>query len=225
MPTELPDVHARLAAWREQGADRIDPVRFALMAALAQRAARHDGVLRQRLDARLHELAEAYAGLLANPPEAKPSRRTDESPLKQLLTQFAAAPRWDAVPQTVPAARASTEAFATLAASMPVLDEFQQLWSRIRIDGLLRQCLDSLPDDAGPLHSRVLTYRAMELMRDVSPAYLQHFIAYADVLTWMEHLGGRAAASDDANASVARKPARARGTQRKNQAANPEPRS
>jgi len=223
MPTELPDIHARLAAWREQGADRIDPLRFALMTAMAQRAAHHDGAVRHRLDARLHELAETYAGLLANPPEAKPSHRTGESPLKQLLAQFADAPRWDGAPQTVPAVQAGKEAFVAIAAPMPVLDEFQQLWSRIRIDSLLRQCLDSLPDDAGPLHSRVLTYRAMELMRDVSSEYLQHFIAYADVLTWMEHLGSRSSASNDANAHVARKPARARGTRRKNQEANPEP--
>ena len=73
---------------------------------------------------------------------------------------------------------------------MPLLDEFQQLWSRIRIDSLLRQCLDSLPEDAGPLHSSVLSYRAMALMGEVCPDYLQHFVAYTDVLTWLEQLDG-----------------------------------
>ncbi|MEW9571876.1 DUF2894 domain-containing protein [Rhodanobacter sp. Si-c] len=224
MRTELADIHARLATWREQGADRVDPLRFALMAAMAQRAVRHDGVLRQRLDARLQELAEAYAGLLADPPGARPPRRADESPLKQLLAWLADAPRLDAVPQAAPMEPAGEEAPMADIAPMPVLDEFRQLWSRIRIDSLLRQCLDSLPEDAGPLHSRVLAYRAMTLMRDISPGYLQHFIAYADVLTWMEQLGGRAAIGSDVDgAAGVRKPARAGGGRRKGQPANPSP--
>ncbi len=92
---------------------------------------------------------------------------------------------------------------------MPVLDEFQQLWTRIRIDGLLRHCLDDLPEDAGPLHSSVLTYRAMALMREVCPDYLQHFVAYTDALSWLEQLGGSTASGGDADgAAAARRPTR-----------------
>jgi hypothetical protein len=221
MHAEPDSVHTRLDAWRRQGADRVDPSRFALMVVLAQRAARHSGLVRQRLDARLQELVDAYAGLLTSPPGRKPSRDAGESPLKQLLERFAHAPRLDANPMAGPVAQASETAGqepAAGAAPMPVLEEFQQLWSRIRIDSLLRQCLDSLSEDAGPLHSSVLTYRAMALMRDVSPGYLQHFIAYADVLTWdvltwMEQLGGGAAPGHDADG--ARRPARAGGARRK----------
>jgi len=99
---------------------------------------------------------------------------------------------------------------------MPLLDEFQQLWSRIRIDSLLRQCLDGLPEDAGPLHSTVLTYRAMALMREVCPDYLQHFVAYADTLTWLEQLGG---STDHADATSTRKPVRGNTPRRKKPAA------
>ncbi|HBN54887.1 MAG TPA: DUF2894 domain-containing protein, partial [Stenotrophomonas sp.] len=98
---------------------------------------------------------------------------------------------------------------ADLAAPMPVLDEFQQLWTRIRIDGLLRQCLDGLPEDAGPLHSSVLTYRAMALMREVCPDYLQHFVAYTDALSWLEQLcGSTDSGNDTERTAVSRKPAR-----------------
>jgi len=225
MRTEPGDAHAQLDVWRQQGADRADPLRFALMAALAHRAARHDGAVRQRLDARLQELAEDYAVLLADAPMAQPSRSLDESPLRQLLEQFASAPRLDAVSQTsstAQAGEASEQAPAIDTTPMPVLDEFQQLWSRIRIDSLLRQCVDSLSEDAGPLHSSVLTYRAMMLMREISPEYLQHFIAYTDVLTWMERLGGGAATDSDADGLAAvRKSARA-GGRRKKPSVNPE---
>ncbi|MBD8874363.1 DUF2894 domain-containing protein [Rhodanobacter sp. DHB23] len=226
MRAEQGDPHARLAAWRQQGADRADPLRFAWMDALARRAARHDGAVRQRLDARLRELVDAYADLLASPPGAQPARGAGESPLKQLMAYFASAPRLDAATQTAAAVQANEsggQALAIDTAPMPVLDEFQQLWSRIRIDSLLRQCLDSLSEDAGPLHSSVLTYRAMMLMREVSPEYLQHFIAYTDVLTWMEQVGGGAVAGGDADGAVAvRKPARAGGIRRKKPSANPE---
>lgn len=220
MPTEAGDVHARLEAWRRQGADRVDPLRFALMTALAQRAARHDGALRQRLDARLRELADAYAALPPRPQAAESPRGTGASPLKQLLDRFGSTPRPDA-PAQVAAALAPGETgeatpAADLAAPMPVLDEFQQLWTRIRIDGLLRRCLDGLPEDAGPLHSSVLTYRAMALMREVCPDYLQHFVAYTDALSWLEQLGGSAAGGGDADGAASpRRPARTGGRRKK----------
>jgi hypothetical protein len=213
MPTEAGDVHARLEAWRRQGADRIDPLRFALMTALAQRAARHDGALRQRLDTRLRELADAYAALPPRPQAADSPRGTGASPLKQLLDRFGTTPRPDAAAQVAAALAPSETGEATpaadLAAPMPVLDEFQQLWTRIRIDGLLRQCLDGLPEDAGPLHSSVLTYRAMALMREVCPDYLQHFVAYTDALSWLEQLcGSTDSGNDTERTAVSRKPAR-----------------
>ena len=88
--------------------------------------------------------------------------------------------------------------------------------TRIRIDGLLRHCLDGLPEDAGPLHSSVLTYRAMALMREVCPDYLQHFVAYTDALSWLEQLGGSAATGGDADgAATPRRPARTGGRRKK----------
>ena len=52
---------ARLQAWRAQGADRLDPLRFALLEALAVRAPRHAGRARMLLDERLAVRLEAYA--------------------------------------------------------------------------------------------------------------------------------------------------------------------
>ncbi|KRG62437.1 hypothetical protein ABB26_16535 [Stenotrophomonas humi] len=184
---------ARLNAWRKAGADRVDPLRFGLMRALADRAERHDGLVRQQLDARLSALADAYAEVIAErTPAAAPITPAD-SPLRALLQQLDAVPLQYALPlhaSSTGMAQERDSNVANEAALMPALDEFQQLWSRIRIESLLRQCLDSLPEDAGPLHSSVLTYRAMALMQDISPDYLQHFIAYVDVLTWMDQLGG-----------------------------------
>ncbi|CAJ6111833.1 chemotaxis motB protein [Burkholderia pseudomallei] len=59
------DVAARaqhtLDAWRERGADRLDPVRFRFIDALRRRAAAHGGDARRLLDTRLAALIDAYA--------------------------------------------------------------------------------------------------------------------------------------------------------------------
>jgi len=200
---------AQLQAWRESGADRCDPPRFELIAALAQRAQRYAGSARAQLDARLSQLTDAYAQLVAVE-VAKPAATTSvESPLQSLLQQLEADPLQYQLPlSTANAVVSDNGDDGNDTALMPALDEFQQLWSRIRIDSLLRQCLDSLPEDAGPLHSSVLTYRAMALMQELSPEYLQHFIAYVDVLTWMEPISGTNTVVEPTRAASKRKASR-----------------
>ncbi len=200
----------QLQAWRESGADRCDPPRFELIAALAQRAQRYAGSAREQLDARLSRLTDAYA-LLVAVEVAEPAATTSvESPLQSLLQQLQADPLQYQLPLSTSDAPAgeNDSGEGTEAVLMPALDEFQQLWSRIRIDSLLRQCLDSLPEDAGPLNSSVLTYRAMALMQELSPEYLQHFIAYVDVLTWMEPVSGTSTVVEPTRAASKRKASR-----------------
>jgi hypothetical protein len=78
-----------------------------------------------------------------------------------------------------------------------MLDEFQRLWSRVRTESQLRQSLAPVPENAGPLNSSALVHRALGVMRDVSPGYLQHFLGYVDDLAWMERVGERGAPSND----------------------------
>lgn len=201
---------AQLQAWRESGADRFDPPRFELIAALAQRAQRYSGSAREHLDVRLSKLIDAYAQLVAGAELVSAASSASESPLQALLQQLAADPLQYQLP--LRAASITSDGIESADVSdtalMPALDEFQQLWSRIRIDSLLRQCLDSLPEDAGPLHSSVLTYRAMALMQEVSPEYLQHFIAYVDALTWMEPVSGTDTVVEPTRAASKRKASR-----------------
>lgn len=82
------------------------------------------------------------------------------------------------------------------AASVPypelgLLDPFRALWSRVRTESQMRESLAYTADDAGPLNSSALVHRSIALMRDVSPEYLQHFLAYVDGLSWMERLETR----------------------------------
>lgn len=196
MPDDTADIRLMLDAWRGQGADRTDPLRFGVIAALAQRAGRYDGPVRQllqdRLAARVDDYANTIASTDADIPEAEDAASictdagiSSPGPLRELLDQLGAL---QAPAERFSDADDATAAPAPARTPMPVLDEFQRLWSRIRTDSQLRQSLQSVPEDAGPLHSSTLLHRAMTLMQEASPGYLQHFIAYADALSWMEQL-------------------------------------
>lgn len=205
---------ARLAAWREQGADRLHPVRFHLMETLERRAAGHDGEARHILDVRLTALLDAYAAdlgaaaLAGDADSAITPCASTRGALGELLDHFAhhAAPHGaqltagDAVPHT---------------SSLPALEalgEFRKIWSEIRTESQVRQSLEQVPANAGPLNSGSLVHRSLTLMHELSPGYLQQFLAYVDTLSWMEQMNdsGALAAKEGRGAVSTKKRARAK---------------
>jgi hypothetical protein len=56
--------------------------------------------------------------------------------------------------------------------------------ARQRIDNAITQT----PSDAGPLNSHRLVTRSIETLRELSPAYLEHFVSYLDTLMSLEKL-------------------------------------
>jgi hypothetical protein len=87
------------------------------------------------------------------------------------------------------------------------LQFFRRTWSRLSADQRLAQSRASLPDNAGPLNSQHLVHRALVLMRELSPEYLEHFVGYIDALQWLEQ-AGEAAAAELANGPRAAAPRR-----------------
>lgn len=182
---------AMLGTWRERGADRLDPVRFHFIAALARRAAGHSGEARRILDDRLASLLKAYARQIEraastahNADAATHSAAPAEEPARETLKGLV-----DSV--------ASQPALATIglsrSASYPELvelDYFREVWSKVRTEKQMRQSLERVPGNAGPLNSSSLVHRALSLMREVSPGYLKQFLSYVDALSWMEQING-----------------------------------
>lgn len=242
---EFIDIRAALDAWRECGADRVNPVRFHAMQALARRAAAYGGLARQRLDGRLAELVQAYESELARAEEAGRARayesglaqayesdpaRAEESELTGAALPAAprGAPSLPAAPQPGPLADLidyiaapfpadSGEAAARDAAGLraaypevPMLDYFRAVWSRVSADRQVRQSQEQVHKNAGPLNSNQLVHRALSLMREVSPGYLEKFLSYTDALIWMEQMTAAAApaAKETPRAGAARKAAR-----------------
>ncbi|WP_347315717.1 DUF2894 domain-containing protein, partial [Ralstonia pseudosolanacearum] len=76
---------------------------------------------------------------------------------------------------------------------LKTLDYFRETWSTVSTERQLRQALDQVPRNAGPLNSSSLVHRSLLLMQELSPAYLRQFLSYVDALSWMEQMSGNAA--------------------------------
>jgi len=193
-------VRATLDAWREQGADRLDPVRFHRLDALEKRAAAFDGDARALLDARLATLLEGFAEILARAGEAAAASETAQA--------SAQAPARGALGGLVE--QLARDAQADRRGVDPeLIDYFRTMWSKVRTEQQYRQSLDQVPRNAGPLNSNSLVHRSLATMRELSPEYLQQFLSYIDALAWLEDLAGGGAQPDkEAPRAKAAKPAR-----------------
>jgi hypothetical protein len=230
------DAQAMLDAWREGGADRVDPVRFRFLQAMARRSAVLDGPARQLLDERLAGHLNAYAQLLDADadadadagPEAGADAGSDAEPSAERNAPLPAEPANDA-----PSALAGLLAYLAdpslnttdgepdwnrdalgLRDAYPdvqMLEYFRAIWSRVSADRQVRQSQQQVHKNAGPLNSNQLVHRALSLMRELSPGYLQQFLSYTDALMWMEQIhAATAPAPKDAARGAAKKTSRAK---------------
>ncbi|RKE37575.1 hypothetical protein B0G76_3838 [Paraburkholderia sp. BL23I1N1] len=204
------DARATLDAWRERGADRLDPIRFHFIEALDRRAADHSGEARRLLDDRLSKLVEAYADDL-------------ERAVSEAVDDCTGTGTGTAAPSSQPAHGALTGLIDYIANHAPAtrrpaypeleaLDYFRETWSKVRSEKQLRQSLKKAPGNAGPLNSSSLVHRSLSLMSELSPGYLQQFLSYVDALSWMEQIngGGALPAKDAPRAATAKKSARSK---------------
>ncbi|VWC52430.1 hypothetical protein BLA23254_08016 [Burkholderia lata] len=177
MTSDATHVRATLDAWREQGADRLDPVHFHRIDALERRAAALDGDARALLDARLATLLEGFAEVVARAGETATASGAAGAPVRGALAELVE--------------RLARDAQADRRGLDPELvDYFRTMWSKVRTEQQYRQSLDQVPRNAGPLNSNSLVHRSLATMRELSPAYLQQFLSYVDALAWLEDLAG-----------------------------------
>ncbi|MGY6242247.1 DUF2894 domain-containing protein [Burkholderia ambifaria] len=200
MTDDATHVRATLDAWREQGADRLDPVRFHRLDALEKRAAAFDGDARALLDARLATLLEGFAQIVARAGEAAAASETAQA--------SAQAPARGALGGLVE--QLARDAQADRRGVDPeLIDYFRTMWSKVRTEQQYRQSLDQVPRNAGPLNSNSLVHRSLATMRELSPEYLEQFLSYIDALAWLEDLaGGGAQPEKEAPRAKAAKPAK-----------------
>lgn len=173
MDGNRPTAADQLDTWRAEQRDRLDPVRFAFLEALQRRTRDQQGALRRVLEARLETLLQDYAGRI---PAAPPVDATPVSAVRESLATL-----------TVPREGQPASSYPDL----PALADFRARWATLRTESQVRQTLAQTPSDGGPLNSSVLVHRAIGWMGEVSPGYLQHFLAYVDNLAWLETMQQR----------------------------------
>jgi hypothetical protein len=184
------DFDAPLAALRERGAQRIDPVRFRFIEALARRAAAHGGAVRRILDARLAAALADYRERFDAPRAAvTPHVQQPPGPLADLGGYIARHSSRRENDSVVDGAVADTAPPAELNA----LRDFRSTWARLRVDQQLSQSLAKGAGNAGPLNSHLLVLRSLKLMHEISPGYLARFVSHVDALLWLDQASGGSA--------------------------------
>lgn len=177
-PADLATLRARLAAWREEGAFRLDPTRFCALEALARRAADQGEPVRRLLQATLERALAQYAQRLAEAGPLAPARRASAlptapaSPLAELNAYIRAASPGHEEGAARP--------------ELASVRRFRSAWSSRRAQDRLAQASTRRPANAGPLNSHALVLDSLALMREVSPDYLQRFLAQVESLQWLE---------------------------------------
>lgn len=207
---------ATLDAWRERGADRLNPIRFHVIEAMHRRSATQTGEARRILDARLADLMSAYADELER--ATSRSGAVEGAMVSSEPPRSALAGLVEHIARQAPGGRGTglAASHATIRprayAGPDILDDFRETWSRLSTEKQLRQSLEQVPTNAGPLNSSSLVHRSLSLMRELSPEYLRQFLSYVDSLSWLEQMAaGSALASDEAaRTASARKSARSR---------------
>ncbi len=142
----------------------IDTLRLRRIEALARRAASHQGEARRLLDEKLARLRSAGERKL--PVAAPAAADMPHGALAGLLAYIAS--QDDA------------------AGELKTARQHRGTWTRLQLDLRLTQALAQVPANAGPLNTQRLLNQALQLMRDTAPQYLQHLMAHAEALLWLD---------------------------------------
>lgn len=173
-----------VAAARDAGLAARAPWAFAVVEALARRAALQQGstrtLLMQRLQQRLTEL-QALPSSTSDDGVATPPQPQALAALGALVDRLGRTP--------LPGSRA-VQLPAPAVAPLRAVARFKGTWSRLRADQRLRQAMAQVPAMAGPLNSSNIVHRMLQAMREASPEYLEHFMAHVDALMWLEQASG-----------------------------------
>jgi len=209
------DPATAIAFLRTMGADRLDPVRFHFIEALARRRREHRGATGRRLDGTLraalatyrdrfdrtrNESGQTIACFTARHPETADELRRlfdagDFGGVKRFVAGFDKQDRHVSLADlTACLARQSSdidEAAGPVAGGEPraelkALRDYRSTWSRLRAARQVAQAIARAPENAGPLNSHRLVLHSLATMRDIAPDYLSRFVSYAEALLWLD---------------------------------------
>lgn len=190
----LPDLDALRAA----GAARVDGVGWHYIETLAQRMQAQAGPAQRLLQAKLQETLKVFearmnaAGVANEQPAASPAQ---PSPMATLLQDMQA--------QSGPQASGKTAGWP---AENPRIQQFRKQLSQISVQKQVTQAIAQAPQNAGPINSHMLVLRSLGLMRNISPDYLNRFMAHVDTLLCLDEADKSKLAPKKAGAAAKNRP-------------------
>jgi hypothetical protein len=170
----LPDLDALRAA----GAARMDAVGWHYIETLTSRTQAQSGPARLLLHAKLQEALQRFNARMSAADHSKAAPEPLPSPLATLLQ--------DMGPKTAPASSGKPAGWPS---ENPRIQAFKKQLSQISVQKQVTQAMAQAPQNAGPINSHMLVLRSLGLMRDISPDYLNRFMAHVDTLLCLEEAG------------------------------------
>ena len=180
-----PAIDQRLQTLREAGAPGQDPVGWHYLQTLASRSAAHNGAAQALLHDKLHQALDAFEARLQRPPAPAEAAQPAPSPLARLLHEMRPAAE-AALAAPGPGTSASLRPAGGLRAENPRVRQFRQQLRKISVQKQVRQAIARAPQNAGPINSHMLVLRALGLMQDISPDYLNRFMSHVDTLLCLD---------------------------------------
>lgn len=205
-------LHSTLATLEANGVDRFDPVRFCYIQSMAKRSQQQHGKVAKLLVEKTWQALQAYqSGFSEERTEVKTlldAVCAQRPALTEQMQKLLEACDFNAIRRMAQQQEIAedTYTFATLTQrlqagandtnELPTSDAQELKSLRLFRDALQQQHAEKLvshalmdaPQSAGPLNPQKLALRSLAIMRDVSPAYLGHFVSYVDTLFWLEKL-------------------------------------
>ena len=188
-------LRAQQASLQASGAAQFDALTWHYLDLLAQRAEQQQGLaqrmLIEKLEKSLTELQRrfALASTTANQnasasdgsyetTTANKALRDGPSPLAELLQAMQPQPP---VANLTPSGEWQQE--------NPRIQQFRKQLGRISVQKKISKAIAQAPQNAGPINSHMLVLRSLGIMRDVSPDYLNRFMAHVDTLLCLDQAG------------------------------------
>ena len=173
-----------LETLRQAGAADFDPVGWHYIETLSVKTSAQQGatrkLLQSKLDKTLHHLHARMTVARTLPMAAHVANPVaGTSPLAQLRNAL--------VPAT--ATTSPIHSANTWRADSPQVQQFRQTLTKLRVQQQVAQAIAQGPQNAGPINSHMLVLRSLGLMRELSPDYLNRFMAYVDTLLCLEESG------------------------------------
>ena len=170
----LPDLDAMRAA----GAARADAVGWHYIETLSSRTQAQSGPARLLLHAKLQEALQRFDAHMIAAAQPQNASEPLPSPLATLLRDMG-----------LKTATPGSGKPAGWPSENPRIQAFKKQLSQISVQKQVTQAIAQAPQNAGPINSHMLVLRSLGLMRDISPDYLNRFMAHVDTLLCLEEAG------------------------------------